>query len=193
MAMFEMKGARRRRKWTLLIRTYCLGLIPIGCMVLFMEDGDLLSRGQCAVRGFLHSHGTFVTKAGAEKATSGPEPVCCAPLADVLNGSASGANPVLLRSNFGTGCGEGGDVGKDYISGCVYGMNFGPKRGASKLSVGAAPLAEYEKWIDHGAPYGAGHYGEICGRASNLLHAGPVSVQLTTPVASSNTPLTNRQ
>jgi len=70
-------------------------------------------------------------------------------------------------------------------------MNFGPKRGPATLSVGAVPLTAYEKWTDPGAPYGSGHYAEICGRISYPLHAETVGVQLTTFFASSNTLLIN--
>lgn len=168
----------------MLIRTYCWGLIPIVCMLLYMEDGgDFMTHPNCVLAGFLRSHRVPLTAVSVYEPLIDLVPACCAPLTE------NGHDPVLLNSDFGIACGDG----KDCRSGCVYGMNFGSTRGASTLSVGSLPLTKYEKWADPGAPYGSGHYAEICGRANHLSPFGKLGVQLTTPSASSNTLLIKLQ
>ncbi len=189
--MFRTQGARYRSMRKLLLCTYCWGLIPIACMIFYLEDGGLLARPRCAVVSFLHSRGMLLTKAGMQYSSRQLTPACCASPGVAHSNGASGGNPVLLYSDFGTDCGNDAREGKDCRSGCVYGMDFGAIRGPATLSVGAAPLAAYEKWADPGAPYASGHYAVICGRISDSLHSGTLGVQLTTRFASSNTLLIN--
>ncbi len=184
--MFWMQDARLRRMRALLFRTYCWGLIPIACMVLYLEDGDLLGHSRCTVAALLHLHGTTTAKDGILSSFS-ELPSCCALPVEANGDNASGGNPVLLYSDFSARCGDGEGEEKDCRSGCVYGMNFGKRRGSSTLSMGAVPLAAYDKWTDPGAPYGSGRYAEICGRINHPVRSGALSIQLTTPFASSNT------
>lgn len=191
--MISMRSARYRQMRTLLIRTYLWGLVPIACMVFYMEDGALLERSRCGVAGFFHLHGVHSnsTRAAVQYPSTELARSCCAPSSEVDVSNSQGKNPVLLYSIFGAACSDGRREESDCRSGCVYGMNFGSKRGLSTLSVGAVQLTAYEKWTDPGAPYGSGHYAEICGRISYPLHLETFGVQLATPVALSNTLLIN--
>jgi hypothetical protein len=156
-------------------------------MALYVEDGAILARPRCVVAGFFHSHGMTLTKTETQYLSSTLTAGCCGLPAEAEGSSVSTADPVLLYSDFGAGCSDGRGEKKECGSGCVYGMNFGPARGPSTLSVGAAPLTQYEKWSDPGAPYGPGHYAEICGKISGSLRPGSLGIQLTTRFASSNT------
>jgi hypothetical protein len=191
--MFKMQGARYRRMSAFLIRTYCWGLIPIAGMLFYLGDGDLLARSRCAVVGLFHFHETPSATADVRQPAVKFTTACCASPGEAHGSGASAGSPVLLYSDFGAACSDDRGEGEDCRSGCVYGMNFGPVRGVSTLSVGAVPLATYEKWTDPGAPYASGHYAEICGRISYSLRPGTFGVQLTTPSASSNTLLSNLQ
>jgi len=100
---------------------------------------------------------------------------------------AEGARPVLFYTDLNSGPATGGENGVDGAFVCVYGENFGDKRGALRLLVGGVEVAAYKLWHDPGAPYQPGHYAKICGQISHLARLGTGSVQLKDPQALSNT------
>ena len=79
-----------------------------------------------------------------------------------------GARPVLFYTDLDSGPATGGENGVDGAFVCVYGENFGYKRGTSQLLVGGVEVAAYKLWNDAGAPYHPGNYAKIL-RASQSL------------------------
>jgi len=171
-----------RRPSRLLLRTYGWGLIPILCVILYYEDGDLLRHLRCRAASLVRLPVSSRATAASSASRPGLSAArCCG------EEESNAPAPVLLYSDFGAGCSNRKQASGDCNSGCVYGMNFGPKRDLATLSVGAEPLQHYDRWNDPGLPYASGRYAEICGRLLHPAHAGTVAVQLRTRLAASNT------
>jgi hypothetical protein len=96
--------------------------------------------------------------------------------------------PVLFYTDIDSGPATGGEGGTDGAFLCVYGENFGSAQGASTITIGAVPAAQYKLWIDPGQPYQAGtNIAKACVQISHSTPSGDQSVQLTTAGGASNT------
>jgi hypothetical protein len=181
--MLSLSDLRRHSTRRLLLRTYCWGLVPILCVGAYLGDGDLLGRSRCAVNSVVPGSRSTIADAASGLA-------CCAVEVRAVRAATQ---PTLVYSRVESSGAPTTANGQDPTRLCVYGANFGSKRGPSVLAVGGVQTETYEKWDDPGAPYGPGHYAEVCGQISHLSPSGSVGVQLTTPLGSSNTlPLTVR-
>jgi hypothetical protein len=175
--MFGLRRVQRRRV-RLLALAYCLGLIPILALVLYVEDGELIGRTRCLFNraaGFQKLTGAFASKRALTNSAS-----CCSA------GEESKMEPKLLSASMDGRC-TPPEAGRGCALVCVTGVNLGGRRGVGRLMVGATPAAGYQTWLDPGTPYGVGHYAEVCGVLESQPPAKSVAVQLTTAQGSSNT------